>query len=179
MVPALQTTTAPNRGRLPEDRTTPRDIRPTPQSCPTPQSRPTPRPDTLPRRPRAPDGRSDRGAVTVEAALALASLALVTALAVSAVAAVGASVRCTDAARELARLAARGEPERGRVVAAQLAPAGARIALTIRGDEATAEVSLAPVPALPLSVTGRAVAVLEPDSPPLAGAVTPRRALPP
>ena len=119
---------------------------------------------------RAPSGRSDRsdrGAVTVEAALALGSLAVVTTLAVGALTAVGASIRCTDAARELARLAARGEPDRGHAVAARLAPRDAQITLTIRGDEATAEVAAAPVPALPVRVSGRAVAVLEP------GAVTP------
>ena len=116
---------------------------------------------------RPPRGRSDRGAVTVEAALALGSLAVVTTLAVGALTAVGASIRCTDAARELARLAARGEPDRGRAVATRLAPRDAQITLTIRGDEATAEVAAAPVPALPVRVSGRAVAVLEP------GAVTP------
>ena len=112
----------------------------------------------------APHRRSDRGAVTVEAALALGSLAVVTALAIGALTAVAASVRCTDAAHELARLAARGEPDRGRAVAARLAPAGARIVLTIRGDEVTAEVTAAPVPALPVRVSGRAVAVLEPGA---------------
>ena len=116
---------------------------------------------------RAPCARSDRGAVTVEAALALGSLAVVTALAIGALTAVGASVRCTDAARELVRLAARGEPDRGRTVATRLAPPDAQITLTIRGDEATAEVSAAPERALPVRVSGRAVAVLEP------GAVTP------
>ena len=116
---------------------------------------------------RAPSGRSggsDRGAVTVEAALALGSLAVVTTLAVGALTAVGASIRCTDAARELARLAARGEPDRGRTVATRLAPTDAQITLTIRGDEATAEVTAAPVPALPVRVSGRAVAVLEPGA---------------
>ena len=125
---------------------------------------------------RAPAGRSggsDRGAVTVEAALALGSLAVVTTLAVGALTAVGASIRCTDAARELARLAARGEPDRGRAVATRLAPRDAQITLTIRGDEATAEVAAAPVPALPVRVSGRAVAVLEP------GAVIPAPADPP
>jgi hypothetical protein len=108
--------------------------------------------------------------VTVEAALALSSLALVTALAVGAVAAVGASVRCTDSARELARLAARGEPDRGRAVAARLAPSGARIELAVDGDEATAVVTAEPVRVLPVHVSGRAVAVLEPA----AAAATPR-----
>ncbi len=104
----------------------------------------------------------DRGAVTVEAALALGCLAATTALAIAAITSVGASVRCTDAARELARAAARGEPDHGRAVAARLAPPGARIVLTIRGDEATADVTVAPVSALPVRVSGRAVAVLEP-----------------
>jgi hypothetical protein len=119
-----------------------------------------------------PSGSADRGAVTVEAALALSSLALVTALAVGAVAAVGASVRCTDSARELARLAARGEPERGRAVATRLAPSGARIELAVDGDEATAVVTAEPVRLLPVHVSGRAVAVLEPTA--AAGATTPR-----
>jgi hypothetical protein len=104
----------------------------------------------------------DGGAVTVEAALALSSLALVTALAVGAIAAAVASVRCDDAARELVRLAARGEPDRGREVARRLAPTGAEITLTIRGDEATAEVTAAPLRLLPIRTAGRAVAVLEP-----------------
>lgn len=84
------------------------------------------------------------------------------AVAIGAVAAVAASVRCIDAARELARLAARGEPDRGRQVAGRLAPAGARIELVVRGDEVVAEVTAPPVPQLPLRVGGRAVAVLEP-----------------
>ena len=49
-----------------------------------------------------------------------------------------ADVRCIDAARELARLAARGEPDRGRAVAAALAPTGARIELVQDGDTVTA-----------------------------------------
>ena len=111
-------------------------------------------------------GRADRGAVTVEAALALCSLALVTAAAVGSVAAVAASVRCIDAARELARLAARGEPERGHSVAAELAPGGARLELVVRGDDVVAEVTAAPLALLPLRVGGRAVAALEPGAAP-------------
>ena len=107
-------------------------------------------------------GRGDRGSVTVEAALALCGLTLVVAMAIGAIAAVAASLRCTDAARELARLAARGEADRGRAVAARLAPTGARIVLQIRGDEAVAEVTAPPVRLLPVHVRGKAVAVLEP-----------------
>lgn len=123
-------------------------------------------------------GRGDRGSVTVEAALALCGLALVVAMAIAAVTAVAASLRCTDAARELARLAARGEVDRGRAVAARLAPPGAQIGLQIRGDEAVAEVTAAPARLLPVHVRGRAVAVLEPgvtttDSPADAGGADP------
>jgi hypothetical protein len=106
----------------------------------------------------------DGGAVTVEAALALCTLTLVTALAVTAIAVAAASVQCADAARELVRLAARGEPDRGRAVAVRLAPRGARIELVLRGDEAIGEVTAAPVPLLPARITGRAVAVLEPGA---------------
>lgn len=107
---------------------------------------------------------ADRGAVTVEAALALCSLVLFLALAVGAITAVGASVRCTDAARELARLGARGEPDRGRLVAARLAPAGAVVSLNYEGDLVVAEVSAVVLKPLPLRVGGRAVAAVEPGA---------------
>ena len=105
---------------------------------------------------------ADRGSVTVEAALALCSLAVVLALAVAAVAAMAASVRCLDAARELARLAARGEPDRGRAVAADLAPSGAVLVLESVGDTVTAEVSVQLIRPLPVRINGRAVAAAEP-----------------
>lgn len=107
---------------------------------------------------------ADRGAVTVEAALALCTLAVFLAAAVGALAAVATSIRCTDAARELARLAARGEPEQGMTVAAQLAPAQARLLLRRDDDLVVAEVSVAPLRPLPLQLSGRAVAVLEPGA---------------
>jgi hypothetical protein len=108
----------------------------------------------------------DRGAVTVEAALALCTLAVFLAVAVGAVAAAAGSIRCVDAARELARLAARGEPERGRVVAAQLAPADARLTLRADGDLVVAEVSAELLRPLPVRIGGRAVAALEPGAAP-------------
>ena len=91
----------------------------------------------------------ETGAVTVEAALALCALTVFLAL------------RCADAARELARLAARGEPDRGRAVAAQLAPPSARLDLAQDGDTVVAMVSARLIGALPLSVGGRAVAASE------------------
>ena len=119
-----------------------------------------PRRTGVARRARAP-GRSDRGAVTVEAAIALGMLVTFLALALFALAAMAAQVRCVDAARELARLAARGEPERGRVVAAQLAPDGARLELVRTGDTIASEVSAQLVAPLPLRIAGRAVAAVE------------------
>jgi hypothetical protein len=105
---------------------------------------------------------ADRGAVTVEAALALCSLVLFLALAVGSVAATAATIRCLDAARELARLAARGEPDRGRLVATDLAPPGAHIELARNGDTITADVSVPVVRPFPLRISGRAVAAVEP-----------------
>lgn len=112
------------------------------------------------------DGQAagDRGAVTVEAALALCSLAVFLAVAVGSVAAVAAHVRCIDAARELARLAARGETELGHTVAGRLAPSGARTSLTREGDLVVADVSAELLHPLPLRLGGRAVAALEPGA---------------
>ena len=103
----------------------------------------------------------DDGAVTVEAALALCALTVFLALALGALVAVAQTMRCADAARELARLAARGEPDRGRAVAARLAPSGARLELVEDGDTVTALVSVQLVRPLPLTLNGRAVAALE------------------
>ena len=109
------------------------------------------------RSPRA----QDSGAVTVEAALAMCALTVFLAMALGALMAVAQTTRCADAARELARLAARGEPDRGRAVAARLAPSGARMELVPDGDTVTALVSVRLVGPLPLTVDGRAVAALE------------------
>ncbi len=98
----------------------------------------------------------------MEAALALGTLVVFLALALGALAAVTDSLRCVDAARELARLAARGEPERGRSVAARLAPAGARLDLTRDGDTVSADVSATLLSPLPLRIGGRAIAAVEP-----------------
>ncbi|MDQ2710480.1 MAG: pilus assembly protein TadE [Actinomycetota bacterium] len=105
----------------------------------------------------------DRGAVTVEAALALCSLVAVMALVVASVAAASAHLRCLDAAREAARLVARGESDRAREVAAVVAPRGARVQVRVAGDQVEVEVSVAVVPGVPgLSLAAGAVAVLEP-----------------
>jgi hypothetical protein len=82
-------------------------------------------------------------------------------------AAVGAQVRCVDAARAGARLAARGEPS-GVVVAAagRLAPSGSRISTERAGS--TVRVSVTAEVGLPLSLPAlsvRASAVADREQP--------------
>jgi hypothetical protein len=104
---------------------------------------------------------ADTGGVTVEAALALCALTVFLVLALGTLTVVAQSLRCADAARELARLAARGEPDRGRAVAARLAPPGAGLAVTQDGETVVATVSARLVGSLPMTVNGRAVAAVE------------------
>ncbi len=110
--------------------------------------------------------RDDRGTVTVEAALALCSLVVVLALVLGAVSAVAAQLRCVDAAREAARLSARGERDRAEELARRIAPRGAVVAVAIRGDEVAARVSANPVAGLlpGIDVRAEAVAILEPTA---------------
>ena len=112
------------------------------------------------------DRTDDRGMVTVEAALALCSLVIVLALAFAGISAVAAQLRCVDAAREAARLAARGEPDRGQELARRLAPRGAVVQVNVHGDEVTARVSMDSVAELlpGVEVAAEAAAVLEPGA---------------
>jgi Flp pilus assembly protein TadG len=111
---------------------------------------------------RKPD---DRGAVTVEAAIALCAFVAVLSLALSAITAVTDQLRCTDAAREAARLVARGDPERAQTAAEEIAPAGARVAIDVAGDTIQVDVHAEPVGGfLPgIRLHGEAYAIREPD----------------
>ena len=60
--------------------------------------------------------------VTVEAAIAVCALLVVMGLAANGMTAVIEQLRCTDAAREAARLTARGERQRGEEAAGQIVP---------------------------------------------------------
>jgi Flp pilus assembly protein TadG len=106
----------------------------------------------------------ERGSASVEAALAVCALVAVLAMALAGIAVMIAQLRCVDAAREAARLVARGEPERAEQAARQVAPGGARIAVRVDADEVTVEVSAEPAGgALPaITVRAEAMAVLEP-----------------
>jgi Flp pilus assembly protein TadG len=105
--------------------------------------------------------------VTAELAAALPVLVLILAAALSAVALVGARIRLQDAARDLARAAARNDVATGRALAARDAPA-ATVTLHRDGSDvvAVAAQQVHPLggwlPAVQLSE--QAVAALEPGS---------------
>ncbi|MGW1743185.1 TadE family type IV pilus minor pilin [Nocardia sp. NPDC001965] len=109
-------------------------------------------------------GAGETGSVTVEAAIALGAIAVTAALCVGAVFAAVTQVRCVDAAREAARLAARGDRAVAVDAARRVAPDGAEISLRDEGDRVIALVS-SDTPLLPLlELRAEAVAVKEPDS---------------
>ncbi|WP_287217467.1 TadE family type IV pilus minor pilin [Rhodococcus sp. (in: high G+C Gram-positive bacteria)] len=107
--------------------------------------------------------RDDAGGVTVEAAFASASIVAVLVLCLGAVLSVSHQVRCQDAAREAARLAARGDGTRAVEVAARVAPSGASIEVRTDGDLVVATVTV-DGPLLPMvTLTADAVAAVEPE----------------
>jgi len=113
------------------------------------------------------------GSVTAETAVLLPVLLVVLAAAIGVLACVAAQLRCVDAARAAARVAARGDaPALVRTTGERLAPAGALITLRSAGDTVevvvTAQVrpfgrALGGLPAVPVS--GRAVAAVEGPAP--------------
>ncbi len=102
--------------------------------------------------------------MTVEAAIAIAAIVTVVVLCIGAVLAASMHIRCVDAAREAARLTARGDRSNAELAARRVAPAGARITVRDDGDFIVATVT-AKTPMLPLlDVTAEAVAAVEPES---------------
>jgi hypothetical protein len=98
----------------------------------------------------------------VEAALGIATLVVVLVLCLAGVTAVSMQVRCVDAAREAARLAARGDERSAVDAARRLAPAGAQVQLRRDGDFLVAIV-VAHSKLLPtLDIAARAVSAAEP-----------------
>lgn len=79
-----------------------------------------------------------------------------------------AEVRCLDAAREAARLAARGDDDQAREVARQAAPDGASVVIVQSGDLVAVTVSVAARPDVPpldhlppITLSARAVSAAE------------------
>ncbi|MEE3851556.1 TadE family type IV pilus minor pilin [Gordonia sp. LSe1-13] len=109
--------------------------------------------------------RDDRGMVTVEGAYSIAAIVTTVVIGVGAVAGTTVQVRCTDAAREAARLAAIGDASAVQV-ATRIAGSDARISLQDNGSQVISEVR-DDVPLLPaIELSARAVAAKEPDSEP-------------
>lgn len=106
----------------------------------------------------------DRGAVTVEAAIALFALVAVLAMTFAGITAVADQLRCTDAAREAARLAARGESARVGEAVARIAPEGATVRVSEQPDGIAVTVLAEPVGGLlpGVRLRGEAFAVPEP-----------------
>ncbi|MFJ1766472.1 TadE family type IV pilus minor pilin [Amycolatopsis sp. NPDC088138] len=104
----------------------------------------------------------DNGSVTVEAALGLAGLTVVTVLLVAALTVLMAQLSCTDAAHEAARLVARGQPQEAEAAVHQIAPRGATLEVQHAGDQITASVAATPagglLPAINLRATAYAMA---------------------
>ncbi|MEZ0349869.1 TadE family type IV pilus minor pilin [Mycobacterium sp. pR1184] len=99
----------------------------------------------------------------MEAALAIAALVVVLALCLAGVAAVSMQVRCVDAAREAARLAARGDESSAVDAARGIAPHGSRIQVRRDGDFIVATV-IAHSKLLPnLDISAKAVSAAEPS----------------
>lgn len=107
---------------------------------------------------------------TVEIAVALPSLVLITAIALWGVTVASVQLTCTDAARTGARAAARGEALTAvRELVAKALPDGATVEVRRDAETARVEVSVpvkAPAPAglSPLTVHARAVAATEPGA---------------
>ena len=101
----------------------------------------------------------------MEAALGVATLVAVLVLCLAGITAVSMQVRCIDAAREAARLAARGD-ERSAVAAARgIAPGGAGVQLRWDGRFVVATV-IARSNLLPtLAITATGVSAVEPPPP--------------
>ena len=111
----------------------------------------------------------EEGSVTAETAMALPVLVVVLATAVWVLAAVGAQLRCVDAAAGAARAAARGEsPAAVTALGQRLAPDGAVVRVQRRGEQVhvTVGTQVRPFPglgALPaLRVDATSVALVEP-----------------
>ena len=102
--------------------------------------------------------------MTVEAAFAIASIVAVIVVCIGAIVSVTMHIGCVDAAREAARLAARGDAAHAVSAGERVAPTGARVTVTEDGEFFVARVEVpSPLPGLTLSA--EAVAAAESGAP--------------
>ncbi len=107
---------------------------------------------------------ADRGAVTVEAAIGLATLVMALVVCLAGIGCAVAQVRCAGAAAAAARLVARGDRAAAEAAVASMAPAGAVASFGGDGDLVTVTVS-APGSALLPGVRVGASAVAAQEEP--------------
>lgn len=106
----------------------------------------------------------DRGAVTVEAAVALCSLVVVLAVVLAGLSAVTGQLRCTDAAAAVARMLIRGQYEQAHRAVRRRAPQGAQLRVRVHGRMVTVTVVAQALGGLlpGVELRGSAAGVLEP-----------------
>lgn len=106
----------------------------------------------------------DCGMVTVETAIALMAFITVLGLALGTISAAIDQLKCTDAAREAARLTARGEQDRAKPAAQRIAPPGAAVEIKTDGEEIHVTVDAAPIAGMipGLHLHAEAYAISEP-----------------
>ncbi|MCA1193219.1 TadE family type IV pilus minor pilin [Saccharopolyspora sp. 6V] len=110
---------------------------------------------------------ADRGAVTVEAAIGIGAVMAVFLLVLAAFGVLLGQLRCTDAAVEAARLAARGDHDGARAAVARSAPTGSELVLAAERGLVIAEVTAPSGPGLLPQQwrSSRAAAAPEPEAP--------------
>jgi Flp pilus assembly protein TadG len=121
---------------------------------------------------RVQDGRQDRGAITAETAIVLPVLVVLLLVGLWAVGVVVANIRCVDAARDVARAVARGEPgDVARRIGERSAPPGAVVGISRDGADVRVVVDadvkldwvlLSKLPSV--EVRGQAAVQIEPGS---------------
>lgn len=100
--------------------------------------------------------------VTAEAAFAILALVVIMVICLAGLTAVSMQMRCVDAAREAARLAARGDDDGADRAARTVAPAGAVLHLVRDGDFVVATVTSRSVLLPGVSINAEAMAAAEP-----------------
>jgi hypothetical protein len=100
----------------------------------------------------------------VEAALAVAALVAIAMLCVGGLAAISAQVRCLDAAREAARLTARGADQSVDLAVQNIAPRGAVLRIRRDGEFVVATVAVDAALLPGITISADAVAVVEPGA---------------
>ena len=104
----------------------------------------------------------DRGATTIEAAFAIAALVVVLSVCVAGLTAISMQVRCIDAAREAARLAARGDDGDALQAHESIAPYGAKLDIRRDGGLVVATVTAHSILLPGITIRADTVSAIEP-----------------